>query len=270
MMKKNDLSLYFSVALISLLIFVALLAPLISPFDPNEQNLKVRLLAPLSTDHILGTDYLGRDILSRLFYGAIVSLKIGIIGTLLGLVVGVVLGIISGYYGGIIDTIIMRFGDIQLAFPFLLLAIALIGVLGSGIGNIIIVAVITGWIKYARVIRSSILSEKKKEYIQAGVALGLSDLRIMKHILPNVIPSAIVLATLETGRIILMESTLSFLGMGVPSNVPAWGSMLAEGRTYMLTQPWVAIFPGMSIFLLVLAVNLLGDWLRNKLDPKMG
>lgn len=268
-MKKGNLSLYFSLIVLGILVFVAIFAPWISPYDPNAQNLSIRLMPPFQPGHVLGTDYLGRDIFSRLLYGATVSIKIGIIGTVLGLCVGVFLGSISGYYGGVIDSVIMRFGDVQLAFPFLLLAIALIGVFGTGVNNIIIVAVITGWIKYARVIRSSILAEKEKEYVQAGIALGFTDYMQLKHIIPNVIPAAIVLATLETGRIILMESTLSFLGMGVPSNLPAWGSMLADGRTYMMTQPWIAIFPGLAIFLLILSVNLFGDWVRVKLDPKM-
>lgn len=269
MMKKKNISLYFSLIIIAALFCIAVLAPVISPFDPNQQNIANRLLSPLTGGHLLGTDYLGRDILSRLFYGAAISIKIGIIGTLLGLITGTALGAISGYYGGKIDHLIMRFGDIQLAFPFLLLAIALIGVLGTGVNNIIVVAVITGWIKYARVIRACILAEKEKEYVLAGIAMGFNDLRQLKHIIPNIMPAAIVLATLETGRIILMESTLSFLGMGVPSNYPAWGSMLSEGRTYMMTQPWVAIFPGLAIFVLILAVNLFGDWLRVKLDPKI-
>lgn len=267
-MKAKNISLIISCIILGGMVILALFADVICQYDPNMNDLSSVFIKPFSPGHLFGTDNLGRDILTRIIYGARVSLFVGIVGTLLGFTIGVALGIISGYYGGAIDTLIMRIGDIQLAFPFTLLAVAIIAVLGAGVRNIIVVAVITGWIKYARVVRSDVLAVKKMEYIQACRSLGLSNLRIMKHIFPNVIPSAIVTATLETGRIILMESSLSFLGKGVPTNVPAWGSMLSSGRTFITTQPWLCIFPGLSIFLVILSINLVGDWLRVFFDPK--
>lgn len=267
-MKKVNFTLVFSCLILFVMIIAAVSANIICSHDPNLQDLTQKFIVPFSPGHILGTDNLGRDILTRIIYGARVSLFVGLVGTLLGFIIGVSLGLIAGYYGGIVDTIIMRLGDVQLAFPLTLLAVAIIAVLGPGVRNVIVVAVISGWIKYARVVRSDVLAVKKMEYIQACRSLGLSDLRVMRHILPNVLPAAIVTGTLETGRIILMESTLSFLGMGVPTNVPAWGSMLSSGRTYIMTEPWLCIFPGLAICLVILAINLLGDWLRVFFDPK--
>ena len=258
----------FSIIVLVLLVAMEIFAPIIAPYSPIQQNLAHKLLPPLSEGHILGTDNLGIDILSRLIYGSRVSLFVGLTGTFFGMVVGLVLGLISGYYGGWLDTVIMRLGDVQLAFPFVLLALAIMGVLGPGINNIIICAIITGWIKYVRVIRSDVLKAKDSEYIMAAKALGLSDIRILKQIFVNCFSSALVVATLETGRIILMESSLTFLGLGVPTETPTWGSMLADGRTYMRSSPWLAMVPGLAITLTVLAVNLFGDWLRNRLDPK--
>ncbi|HCS72983.1 MAG TPA: peptide ABC transporter permease, partial [Clostridiales bacterium] len=239
----------FSIIVLVLLVAMAIFAPIIAPYSPIQQNLAHKLLPPLSEGHILGTDNLGIDILSRLIYGSRVSLFVGLTGTFFGMVVGLVLGLISGYYGGWLDTVIMRLGDVQLAFPFVLLALAIMGVLGPGINNIIICAIITGWIKYVRVIRSDVLKAKDSEYIMAAKALGLSDIRILKQIFVNCFSSALVVATLETGRIILMESSLTFLGLGVPTETPTWGSMLADGRTYMRSSPWLAMVPGLAITL---------------------
>ena len=268
--KKKDWGRNFGIGILLMLVILAVFAKLISPYDPAEQNISFRLLPPQSEGHILGTDYLGRDILSQLIFGTRVSLFIGLSGTVFGLIFGTALGLIAGFYGEKADTVIMRLGDIQLAFPFTLLAISLMGVLGPGIKNIIIVALVTGWVKYARVIRAEVLSTKEQEYVQAGRALGFSDSRLLfSHILPNSIGPGLVVASLETGRIILLEAGLTFLGLGVPNSIPTWGTMLSEGRTYMLTAPWLAIFPGLAITLTVLAVNMLGDWLRNRLDPKL-
>ena len=258
----------FSMMILGVMIAMALLAPWISPYSPDQQDLALKLLPPLSNGHILGTDNLGVDILSKLIYGSRVSLFVGLVGTCFGMTVGVILGLVSGYYGGWLDTIIMRLGDIQLAFPFVLLALAIMGVLGPGVNNIIICAMVTGWVKYVRVIRADVLKAKQSEYIMAAQALGLSDLRILKQIFVNCFSSALVVGTLETGRIILMESSLTFLGLGVPTEIPTWGTMLADGRTYMVSSPWLAVVPGIAITLTVLAVNLFGVWLRNYLDPK--
>lgn len=268
---KIDWGRNFGLGIIALLVLMAVFAPVISPYDPTLKDLSSRLIEPFTEGHVFGTDNLGRDILSQIIYGTRVSVFIGLAGTLFGLVVGSTLGLLAGFYGGWIDTIIMRLGDVQLAFPFTLLAIALMGVLGPGIQNIIIVAIITGWVKYARVVRAEVMAAKELEYVQAGYSLGLPDGRLLlRHILPNVIAPALVVASLETGRIILMEASLTFLGLGVPSSIPTWGSMLTEGRTYMLTAPWLTIFPGIAITITVLSVNMVGDWLRNHFDPKLG
>ena len=258
----------FSLAILFCLILVAILAPVLAPYSPSQIDLDQRLLPPLSPGHVLGTDNVGADILSKLIYGSRISLLVGLVGTCFGMVVGVMLGLIAGYYGGWIDTVIMRLGDVQLAFPFVLLALAIMGVLGPGIKNVIICAMITGWVKYVRVIRADVLKAKQSEYIMAAKVMGLSDLRILRQIFVNCFSAALVVGTLETGRIILMESSLTFLGLGVPSEVPTWGTMLADGRTYMTSSPWLAVIPGIAITMTVLAVNLFGDWLRNRLDPK--
>ena len=258
----------FSLAILFCLILVAILAPVLAPYSPSQIDLDQRLLPPLSPGHVLGTDNVGADILSKLIYGSRISLLVGLVGTCFGMVVGVMLGLIAGYYGGWIDTVIMRLGDVQLAFPFVLLALAIMGVLGPGVKNVIIGAMITGWVKYVRVIRADVLKAKQSEYIMAAKVMGLSDLRILRQIFVNCFSAALVVGTLETGRIILMESSLTFLGLGVPSEVPTWGTMLADGRTYMTSSPWLAVIPGIAITMTVLAVNLFGDWLRNRLDPK--
>ena len=252
------------------MVMFAVLAPLISPYPPGSQDLSVRLLPPFSGNHYLGTDYLGRDILSRIIWGSRVSLTIGLLGALLGAIVGVFFGLISGFYGGWVDTIIMRLGDVQLAFPFILIAIAIMSVLGSGLKNMILIAVISGWVKYARVVRADVLTVREEEYVQAGLALGMSNTRLLvKHILPNVFSPVIIIATLETGRIIIMEATLTFLGLGIPPSIPTWGTMLSDGRMYMQSAPWLTVSPGIAIMLTVLGVNMLGDWLRDYLDPRM-
>src|SRR6056297_2457560 len=256
-------------------ISVAILAPYLTHTNPNDQDITMRLQGPIweinsNPDHILGTDQLGRDILSRLIYGSRVSLLVGFLGTILGGIIGVIMGSISGYYGGKIDSVIMRLVDIQLAFPFILLAIFIVSVLGASLFNIILVAGISSWVRYARLIRGEILSVKEVEFIEAIRSLGAKDLRIMfRHILPNVINPVIILGTLEMDRIILMEAALSFLGLGVPAHIATWGRMLSEGRVYIVTNPWLAIFPGLAITVTVLGVNIFGDWLRDYLDPKL-
>ena len=261
--------------IIGLMLLVALAAGILAPHNPNDQDISQRLIGPFwtlkgSMDHILGTDNMGRDILSRLIYGSRVSLLVGFLGTMAGGFIGVVLGSLSGFYGGKVDNIIMRIVDVQLAFPFILLAIFIVAVLGPGLFNIIVVAAISSWVRYARLVRGEILSVKKMEYIEAIRSLGAGDIRIMfRHILPNVISPAIVIGTLEMARIILMEAALSFLGLGVPAHVATWGRMLSEGRVYIVTSPWLAIIPGLAITIAVLGVNLFGDWLRDYLDPKL-
>jgi peptide/nickel transport system permease protein len=265
----------FGAGIVFIVIVVALTATIISPYDPTKQDIMNKMMAPAwygdgSWEHIFGTDQLGRDILSRLVYGSRVTLLVAFSGTILAGVVGVVMGAISGYYGGWIDALIMRIVDIQLSFPFILLALFIAAVLGPGLQNIILIAALSGWVRYARLVRGEILSIKEMEYIEAIRSLGGSNIRIIfYHILPNVISPVIVIATLEMAKIILMEASLSYLGLGVPIEIPTWGRMLSDSRVHIVTSPWMAIMPGIAITLTVLGVNLLGDWLRDYLDPKL-
>ncbi|HCJ58790.1 MAG TPA: peptide ABC transporter permease [Clostridiaceae bacterium] len=262
-------------SIVLLVIVVAFTATIISPYDPVKQDIINKMKPPAwseggTWDHIFGTDQLGRDILSRLIYGSRVTLMVAFSGTILAGIVGVVMGAISGYYGGWIDSLIMRIVDIQLSFPFILLALFIAAVLGSGLQNIILIAGLSGWVRYARLVRGEILSIKEMEYIEAIRSLGGSNMRIIfRHILPNVISPVIVIATLEMAKIILMEASLSYLGLGVPIEIPTWGRMLSDSRVHLVTSPWMAILPGLAITLTVLGVNLLGDWLRDYLDPKL-
>ena len=259
-------------AIVLVVVVCAIFAYQLAPCDPLQQDLMNKLHDPAWTatgtpEHLLGTDQLGRDVLSRLLVGARITL---LAGTVVGGVVGVVLGCLAGYYGGWVDAVLMRLVDIQLCFPFTLLALFIAAVLGGSLGNVILIAGITSWVRYARLVRGEILSIKECEYIEAIRAEGGSDARIIfRHILPNVISSVIVIATLEMAKIVLMEASLSFLGYGVPVTIPTWGRMLSEARANMVSNPWQCILPGLCITLTVLGVNLLGDWLRDYLDPKL-
>ena len=265
----------FGLILVLLIIICAIFAPLLAPYDPLAQDVMIKLKDPIwgadpVAGHLLGTDQLGRDILSRLLYGARVTLIVALAGTVVGGIVGVVLGSLAGYYGKWVDAVIMRLVDIQLCFPFTLLALFIAAVLGSSLGNVILIAGITSWVRYARLVRGEILGIKEMEHIEAIRAAGGTDARIIfKHILPNIISPVIVIATLEMAKIVLIEASLSFLGYGVPITIPTWGRMLSEARDNILTDPWQCIFPGLCITLTVLGVNLLGDWLRDYLDPKL-
>ena len=215
-----------------------------------------------------GTDPLGRDVLARVIIGGEISLKVGVYSALGAVAIGIVMGLISGYYGGFVDMIVMRFADVQLALPFILLAITFIAVIGGGLTNMIILLIISQWVQYARLVRGSVLSLRDREFILAAKAIGVKDIRILfQHLLPNLIGPVIVLMTLNVANNILLESSLTFLGLGVDPVIPSWGGMLAEGRTYLQTAWWVSVFPGLAILLTVLGLNLLGDWLRDALDP---
>ena len=256
---------------------MALFGPLIAPHDPNRQNIMTRLEAPMQADSngevkfVLGSDGLGRDVLSRLLYGARISLLVGIAAIAIGGTLGVAGGLVSGYYGGWIDDVIMRLGDIQLAFPFILMSILFLVVLGQGVTNLIIVLGVGQWVTYARIVRAQVFSLREKEFVEAARALGASDFSIMfGSILPNVVGPLTVIASFNVASVILAEASLSFLGLGVPETVPAWGSMLAESRDTMLANKWwLAFFPGIAIVLTVLAFNIMGDWLRDFLDPRL-
>lgn len=256
-------------------ILAAVLAPYLSGHNPTSQHLMSARLPPMwhaegRVDHPLGTDFLGRDILSRILYGARVSLLTCLAAAVGAAVLGVFAGLIAGYYGGWLDTILMRLVDLQLAFPMIVLALALVAAMGPSLLNLVLALAFTGWMVYARVVRAVVMSLKAQEFVQSARALGASDVRILFwHIVPNTLTPVLVIFTLETARMILTESSLSFLGLGVPPPFPSWGRMLAESRLYLTVDYWVALFPGLAIMITVLGINFLGDGLRDILDPRL-
>jgi peptide/nickel transport system permease protein len=265
----------FGLVVVALVVFIALAAAVVTPFDPIEQDIGERLKAPLTRDgagrvHPLGTDHLGRDILARIVFGARPALLVGFAAVAISGVLGMVTGLVAGYFGGRIDDLLMRLADIQLAFPFILLAIAVIGVLGPSLTTIICVIGVSSWVVYARIVRGAALSLREREFVQAAQALGSRDGRILlRHVLPNVFTPWLVVATLDMARVIVIESALSFLGLGVQPPTPTWGGMLADGRVYISTAWWLATFPGLAILITVLGINLFGDGLRDTLDPRL-
>ncbi len=266
MCRQNKLA-GFSAVIILLIALAAIFAPVVAPYDPTAQDLLNRLQGP-SLEHLLGTDQLGRDVLSRMIYGARVSLIIGLCPTLLSMIVGVVLGLLAGYMGKWVDFVIMRLADVTLAFPSLLLAMVVMYTLGSGTINIFVALAIVGWAGTARIVRSQTLSLKEQEYVEAARSMGVSKWSIMfRHILPNCMPSLIVMFTLNVPGAILSESSLSFLGIGAQPPSTSWGLMVTEGKSYLFTNPVMAIAPGVAILILALAFNFLGDGLRDVMDP---
>lgn len=248
---------------------IAVFAQAIAPYDPIEQNMDV-ILQPPSANHLFGTDEYGRDILSRIIYGSQISLMIGIVGVLISVVIGVGLGTVSGYFGGRTDMFIMRIMDIFMAFPSFLLALAIVSVLGPGMVNVMIAIGIFSVPTFARISRSAVISVKNKEFIEAAKSMGASHVRVIfKHVLPNSVAPIIVLSTMRIATAILTASGLSFLGMGAQPPTPEWGAMLSTGREYLRTAPHVSTIPGLAIMFMVLAFNMLGDGLRDALDPKM-
>lgn len=265
----------FGALLLVLIVFVAISAPLLHLPDPTRGDLRARLARPTwealfqTGVHPLGTDEVGRDILSRLIYGSRMTLIIAINAVVLGGVVGTVLGIVAGYKGGIVDRVLMRLVDIQLAIPLMLLALLVVAALGPSVRNIILVLALTSWIRYARIVRGQVLSLREREFVQSAHAIGASTTRIMfMHILPNVITPALVVGTLELARVVILDASLGFLGLGVQPPTPSWGRMLADGRVYITSAWWAVTFPGLAIVLTVLSINLFGDWLRDYFDPK--
>src|SRR5579872_6467404 len=261
--------------LLALIIFCAIAAPLVAPADPFNQHIENRLAPPFweakgSLTNILGTDQLGRDILSRIIYGARVSLGLGFLCTTLSSIIGVILGLLAGMGPPRAGDVIMRLADAQIAFPFLVLAIAVIAVFGPGFINLVIILSVFGWVHFARVVRGDVLSIKEKEFIEAARTAGLSEWRIaIRHVLPNVLSPVIVIWTFAIAQIVIVESGLSFLGLGIQPPTPSWGSMLSDGRGYLETAWWLGTFPGLAIMLTVLAVNFVGDGLRDALDPRL-
>jgi peptide/nickel transport system permease protein len=266
----------FGLVVVLGVVLTAVASPLLSPFDPIEQDLgDLRLKAPGFRDgagrlHPLGTDHLGRDLLARVIYGARPALLVGFAAVVISGVIGMAAGLFSGYFGGRVDDVLMRLADIQLAFPFILLAIAVIGVLGPSLATIIVVIGVSSWVVYARIVRSAVLSLREREFVLAALALGGGDGRVLlRHILPNALTPWLVVATLDMARVIVIESALSFLGLGVQPPTPTWGGMLADGRVYISTAWWLATFPGLAILVTVLGINLFGDGLRDTLDPRL-
>jgi peptide/nickel transport system permease protein len=261
--------------IVLIVLCMAIFAPLVAPHDPEKVDLGLRLLPPFGFEgsqiaYPLGTDSLGRDVFSRTIYGSQKSLLVSFSATMISTIIGVILGMFAGYYGGYVDAVIGKLADIQLAFPLILLAIAVIAVLGTSTLNLIVVFGITNWVVYAKVSRGAVLSLKEKEFVEAARSIGAGDLRIMLlHIFPNIFPSIVVITTLSLAGTIISESSLSFLGFGVPPPHPTWGGMLSEGRQYIYDGWWVATFPGLAISLTVLGVNLFGDGLRDAFDPRL-
>lgn len=256
--------------MVATVVLVALLAPLLAPHDPTQHHRDMRFLPPGTAMFPLGTDQLGRDVLSRLLFGARISVLVGVSAALVGGTVGAMIGLAAGFYAGTLDALISRAIDTFLSIPFIILVLAVVGILGPSLLTLILVLGFTGWASYARVARGETMSVREREYISAARALGASGVAIsLRHILPNVMASLIVLATLDVAATILAESSLSFLGLGVQPPTVTWGLMIADGKDYIATAWWLALFPGMAISFTVLGVIFLGDWLRDVLDPKL-
>lgn len=275
--------------LLTVITLAAIFAPFVAPHDPQQGDLAASRRCPAftdcpnlggsfarsgpergSTEYLLGTDANGRDVLSRIIYAARISLIVGITAVAIGGGLGVIAGLLSGYYGGTLDAVLMRLADVQLAFPFIILAIAIIAVLGGTLFNVIIVLGIGSWVPYARIVRGQVLVAKNQDYIVAARTIGARDPAILfRHLLPNVVTPAIVIATFGVAAAIIGEASLSFLGIGIRPPTPTWGNMLADGRAYVASAWWLATFPGLAILITVLSINMIGDWLRDFLDPRL-
>jgi peptide/nickel transport system permease protein len=263
------------IVFVSLAAFVAVAAPVIAPFDPYKQETGMRLKPPAwehgaSAEHVLGTDALGRDVLSRLIYGARVSLIVAVVAVFIAGVTGVGIGLVAGFYGGWIDAALMGLTNFFLSFPYVLLAIAIMGIVGPGFTTLILVLGLTSWPIYTRIVRSEVLTLKEVNFVEAARALGVRDVVVLfKHISPNVINSVLVTASLETARMIINEAFFSFLGLGVQPPTPSWGNMLYDGKAYIFLNHWLITLSGIAIFVTTLGLNLIGDWLRDVFDPHM-
>ncbi len=264
--KRNKLAVLGLVA-VFLILFLAIFAPFLTPYKPYTTNPARRLEAP-SAEHWLGTDALGRDVLTRLFYGSRIALEVGVLIILFEGIIGITLGVISGFFGKWIDNIIMRLVDILRSFPVIILAMAIAGIMGQGIYNVVIALGVVGWTTYARMVRSKILSIKEADYVEAGYAIGESNFSIiLRYIIPNAIPTAIIMICIMMPTALIASATLSFLGLGVQPPTPSWGSMVAAGRDYLLQAPWISTSAGFFLMFTVLGFNFIGDGLRDALDP---
>jgi ABC-type dipeptide/oligopeptide/nickel transport system permease subunit len=272
---RNPLALLGALALV-VVIGAAIFAPQVAPHDPTRQSLIRRFLPPAwapggNANYLLGSDQVGRDILSRMIHGARVSLIVGVSAVVVSLTVGVGLGLLSGFMGGRVDTVIMTIVDVTLSFPQLLLALAFVAALGPSLLTIIVVLGLTGWERYTRVVRAEVLALREKDFVEAARAMGVSSTRmLLRHILPNTFSSIIVMSTLQVAQAILQEAALSFLGVGTGSAYPTWGQMIALGRDFVTVAWWLPTFPGLAILITVLSINLVGDRLRDALDPRVG
>ncbi|MBW1971605.1 MAG: ABC transporter permease [Deltaproteobacteria bacterium] len=266
--KRRKLAI-IGLVLVILFFFIAIIAPKIAPYDPGQINVEEKLIAPCSR-HLLGTDNLGRDLFSRMLYGSRISLSVGFIAVGISIIIGILVGSISGYFGGWIDIILMRFVDIMMCFPSFFLVLTVIALLGPNIVNVMIVIGVTSWMGTARFVRAEFLSLKERDFLYAARAMGASDTRIIfRHLLPNAMAPVLVTATLGVATAILTEAGLSFLGIGVQPPTPSWGNILTEGRIYIFDAWWLTLFPGFAILITVLAFNLLGEGLRDALDPRL-
>ncbi|AWB90852.1 ABC transporter permease [Aeromicrobium chenweiae] len=272
-LRRNKVAMAAAIIL-ALVVLIGIFAPLIAPYDPSTQHLVDRLKPPIwlsgsSDGHLLGTDHLGRDVLSRVLYGTRVSLLVGLAATVLSGLIGTVIGIVCGYYRGWVDALFMRLADIQLAFPTILLALVVVVVLGPSLWVVIVVLGLSGWMSYARVIRAEVLSLRSRDFVTAARAIGDSDLQIMnRHLRPNVMAPLATIGTLQVAAMIVAEASLSYLGFGVPPSIPTWGGMLSEGQLYITNAWWLALFSGLAITLTTLSINVVGDMLRDFADPK--
>jgi peptide/nickel transport system permease protein len=256
--------------LVAAAVTAAVAAPWLAPVDPLRSDFAQGLRPPGTPGHLLGTDQLGRDLLSRVLYGARIALFIGLCTVALTAIVGSLLGLVAGFVEGVPGAILMRLADVQLSFPFILLALTINAIVGLGLQNIIVSLSAAGWVVYARVVRGQVLSVKQREYVQAAAALGTGRGRVVfRHVLPNVAPSIVVVASLQFSQFVVAEAAISFLGFGVQPPTPAWGSMLSEGRDFLYVAWWLAAWPGAALALTALGVNLVGDWVRDVLDPKL-
>ena len=264
------LSVLFGLVVLLLVVITALGADLLAPYGPTTQNLRERLQAPLVGGHVLGTDNLGRDILSRVMFGSRVSLLVGVSAAALAGSLGILLGLLAGFLSGWWDALLSRIADVQQAIPFLILAIAVAVILGPSLINVVLVLAVTTWVSYFRVVRAEVLGLRESPLVDAARVIGAGRLRIvLRHVLPNVSASMIVIGSVMVANMIIFEASLSFLGLGVPPPTPTWGRMVFEGVQYVDSAWWLALFPGAAIVLTVLAINLIGDWLRDVLDPRL-
>ena len=268
-MQWRSLEFILGALLTGAMLTLVLLSVWIFPDQGSLMDLAARLTQPFTAwTHPLGTDPLGRDVLARVLVGGRISLMVGFLSVLGASVLGISIGLIAGYYRGFWDMLLMRCVDVQLALPFILVALTFISILGGGLGNIILFMIVSQWVQYARLVRGMVLSVREREFVQAARSFGVRDFAMIRHhILPNIMGPVIILMTLNVANNILLESSLTFLGLGVDPLIPSWGGMLADGRTYMQTAWWVSVFPGLAIMLTVLGLNLLGDWLRDRIDP---